>query len=319
MQIHKESIKNILVIRNDRFGEFLLNIPAMRALKETFSNARIILIVDPYVKELAKGVPFIDEIIEWSRATHSLMAKLNLIGFLRRKHIDIAVMLNPSREFNIITWLSGISIRVGYNRKLGFLLTHKIKDEKYLGKKHEVEYNLELVGLIGAKTEDETLSLKIDDRFGETEGFNNLIAIHPFTSDPIKQWPYEYFVELTKRLIKELNVKVAIVGSKEELGKSCELFDDLGNGLIDLTGKTTLRQLAAVLNKCRLLISGDSGPVHLSACVGTPVIAIFRSDIPAKSAKRWGPWDKGHVVIEKNNLSDISIDEVFNKAKEILG
>ena len=319
MQIDRANIKNILVVRNDRFGEFLLNIPALRALKETFINTRIIAVVNSYVKELVECMPFVDEIIEWGREKHALSRKLKLIGNLRKKNINIAIMLNPSPEFNIFTYLAGIPIRVGYDRKWGFLLTHKIEDKKYLGEKHEVEYNLELVDLIQAKTEDKTLSLKIDssitDNFGVKDNAN-LVAVHPWTSDAVKQWPIDNFRKLSERLIKEKNLKIAIIGGKEELNKNKELFSD--SNLINMTGKTTLKQLASLLKKSRLLISGDSGPVHLACAVGTPVIVIFRNDIPGKSAKRWGPWGPGNFIIEKDNLCDITVDEVFSKAKEAL-
>jgi ADP-heptose:LPS heptosyltransferase len=76
-----------------------------------------------------------------------------------------------------------------------------------------------------------------------------------------------------------------------------------------------LKQLAALLKKCKLLISGDSGPVHLAACVETPVIAIFRSDMPQKCAVRWGPSSEGSIVVQKNNLADISVEEVFEKVR----
>lgn len=318
MRINNQAVKNILVVRNDRFGEFLLNIPAFRALKETFVNSRITAVVNPYVKELAECILFIDEIIEHNQRYHSLPEEVQLIKLLKKSRFDVAVMLNPSKEFNIITYLSGIPVRVGYDRKWGFLLTHKIKDKKYLGEKHEIEYNLELVGRIGAVTNDKSVSLKIED----TDLFNGLggaVALHPFTSDPVKQWPLENFSQLAKRLTQELGLTVVIVGGKENLGVSNNLFSDFNKNLINLTGKTTLKELAALLKKSKLLISGDSGPVHLACALGIPVTAIFRSDIPGKTAKRWGPWGVGHTVIEKNNLSDIAVDEVFKKAKEKLG
>ena len=325
MQIKGKTIKNILVFRNDRFGEFLLNIPAFRALKETFKDARLIAVVDPYTKELAESVLFIDEIIEWGRQGHSLSEKLRLIKLLRKKSIDMAIMLNPTKDFNIITRFAGVPIRVGYNRKWGFLLTHKIKDKKHLGQKHEIEYNLELVSLIGAGTEDKTLCLSIDDReindfFRDfnIKDYNNLIVLHPWTSDPIKQWPLKNFCELAKRLVREQDIKVIIIGGKDELTKSIEFFNNIDSNLINLTARTTLTQLAALLKKCKLLISGDSGPVHLACTVGTKVLAIFRNDIPGKSARRWGPWGKGHIIVKKDNLSDITVDEVFGKVKEVL-
>lgn len=325
MQIERESIKNILCVRNDRFGEFLLNMPALRALKETFVNARIIAVVDPYIKDLTQSIPLIDEVIEWGRGKHLLPGKLKFISLLKRKNIDIAIMLNPSKEFNIFTYLSAIPVRVGYSRKWDFLLTHKMEDKKHLGQMHEIEYNLELVSLVGARTDDKRLTLSIDNdiinnllKDYDIKNGDILVALHPWTSDPIKQWPQEKFRELASRLSQEPDIKVVVIGGKDEANRSEGLYGK-GRNLINITGRTTLRQLAALLKKCRLLISGDSGPVHLACAVGTQVLAIFRSDMPEKGSRRWGPWGKGHIVIEKDNLSDISVQEVFSKAKEALG
>lgn len=324
-KLKPENIKNILVIRNDRFGEFLLNIPAFRALKESFVNARITAVTDPYVKELAESVPFIDEVIPWARKKHQLAEKIQLARALKNKKFDIAIMLNPSQEFNKLAWICGIPIRAGYDRKWGFLLTHKIKDEKYLGNKHEIEYNLELTGIIGARTDSAWLCLKVDTADKDNlfkrlnlSNRNNLIAMHPWTSDSIKQWPYNNFRGLAKELAGGLNVTVIVIGSGIDPEKSEQLFNDLGNNVINLTGKTTLKELAAVISDCKLLISGDSGPVHLASCLGVPVVAIFRNDLPQKCSRRWGPKSSGSIVIEKPDLSDINVDEVLQKTKEIL-
>lgn len=320
MSVNPLGIHNILVVRNDRFGEFLLNIPAFRALKETFTNARIAAVVSPYVKILAEAVPFIDEVIEWNSKECSLLAKIKLICVLRSKKIDIALMFNPSRDFNFITWAAGVPTRAGYDRKLGFLLNRRITDKKYLEEMHEVEYNLALAGLVRAKTDDKSLCLNVARDFPLALAQDNLIAIHPWTSDAIKQWPYSNFVALAEKLKDELNATVVIVGDRSQAIKSQELFGAKeGKRLINLTGKTNLLELAALLKKCKLLVSCDSGPVHLAACVNTPVLAIFRNDMPGKGPKRWGPWGKGHVVISKSSLNDITVDEVFNKAKERFG
>lgn len=310
MRIEPSKIKNILAVRNDRFGEFLLNIPAFRALKETFSRAKLTVITAPEVEGLARRIPFIDEVTTG-------------IPALRRKNFDIAVMLNPSKEFNIRAYLSGIPIRVGYDRKWGFLLTHKIKDKKHLGEKHEVEYNLELVGLIGAQAQDKRLCLSLPEiaspftSFGARNDTTPAVALHPWTSDPIKQWPIERFRELALRLGQEAGIKVVIIGGRVEARRQGDLFSGLGNNVINFSGKTTLPELAALLEGCRMLVSCDSGPMHLACCVGTPVVALFRNDIPAKSAKRWGPWGKGHTVIEKKSLLDITVEEVFREVASL--
>jgi len=312
-------LKNILVVRNDRFGEFLLNIPAFRALKETFGNASLTLAVNCSVKELAEKTGYVRELLVWENKKHSLKEILGFIKQLKRKKYDACVILNPSKEFNLISFLAGIPVRVGYDRKLGFLLTNKIKDTKHLGNRHEVDSNLELVGLIGANTSDKSVSIKLEEKaFPELAGQSS-IAIHPFTSDAVKQWPMERFVELANMIMQEVDAKVVLVGKVEnEIGKGIGRGIEKSLGIINLINKTSLVELAQVLKQCQLLVSCDSGPMHLAASVGTPVIALFRNDFPGKAAKRWGPWGEGHIVIEKSNLNDITVDEVLSKVKKIL-
>lgn len=302
--------KNILIVRNDRFGEFLLNIPAIRAIKETFKESKVILAVDPYVKELAEKVQYADEVIIWRNGRYSLLETVKFGNLLKKKNIDIAIVMNPSRYTNIAVYMAGIPVRVGYAHKWDFLLTRRLEDLKHLSRKHEVEYNLDLVKVIGAETKDSKLALMVSDT--KKEGS---IVIHPWTSDPVKQWPEERFRELALRVAKEMDRDVVIVGGPEELERS-EKFNGLDKRIKNLTGKTTLVDLASILKKSSMLISGDSGPVHLACAVGRPVIALFRNDIPGKGPKRWGPWGEGNVVIEKKNLSDISVDEVFDKIKQ---
>ncbi|MCX5679295.1 MAG: glycosyltransferase family 9 protein [Candidatus Omnitrophica bacterium] len=306
-----KSQKNILIVRNDRFGEFLLNIPAIRAVKETFKGSKVILAVDPYVKELAGKVAYADEIIIWKNGKHSLPEIVRFSSLLKKKSIDIAIIMNPSKDTNIAAYMAGIPVRVGYAHKWDFLLTQKIEDLKHLSQKHEVEYNLDLVKVIGAETEDKNLTLKM----GNVAGKEDVIAIHPWTSDSVKQWPEERFRELALKIVKEINSNVLIVGGPEELQKSA-IFNNLDKRIKNVTGKTTLVELASTLEKSKLLISGDSGPVHMACAVRTPVIALFRNDIPGKRPKRWGPWGEGNVVIEKNSLLDISVDEVLDKIKQ---
>ncbi|MEI6631736.1 MAG: glycosyltransferase family 9 protein [bacterium] len=318
-----EQVNNILCFRNDRFGEFLLNIPAFGALKKSYPGSKLTLIVDPYVRELAGCIDCVDDIILWENKKHSVFEIIRLSSRLKAKKFSLSVAFNPSKEFNIASFLSGIPLRLGYDHKLGFLLTHRLKDKKYLGERHEIEYNLELAGLAGAITEDKELSLPIDSHLADDlfkdlslGSSDNLLALHPWTSDPLKQWPVDSFSSLAGQLLSDKRLSIVVIGGREEYPKSLEFCRGLK--VNNLVGKTSLVQLAALLKRSRLLISGDSGPIHLAACVGTPVIAIFRNDLPGKSPRRWGPWGQGHIVIEKNNLREISVEEVLNKAREKL-
>ena len=316
------SINKILAVRNDRFGEFLLNIPAFRALKLKFPRAKLTLAVNPYVEELARCIDFVDEVICWENKAHTVKEILSYSSRLKKEKFDLCIIFNPSKEFNIISFLAGIRQRIGYNRKWGFLLTRKIADEKHLGLRHEIDYNLGLSRLAGVDSSNRELSLRVDDNLdqGILRGIDpdKAVVIHPWTSDSLKQWPLDNFSTLAQRIIKELKLELIIIGGRGEAGQSREIFRGLNSGFVDLTGKTSLPQLAAILKRARLLISGDSGPVHLASCVGTPVLAIFRNDIPGKGPVRWGPKNANSLIVEKSSLMDISVEEVFNKVKEVL-
>ena len=291
-------IKNILVIRNDRFGELLLNIPAFRALKESFPGSQLTLAVSFANKELAECIECIDKVVVWND---------DFKKSLRKQKFDLCVVLNPAKEAHWACFWAGIPKRAGYDRKWGILLTHKMQDNKNLGFKHEVESNLDLVGLIGANTGDKEIRLGKLPEYSNSE-YSQAIAVHPFTSDPVKQWPIERFQELIRRLAQDPGVKVLIVGKEE---KEAKQFDNLAKGVVNLINKTSLVELAQILKLSKLLVSCDSGPMHLAAAVGTPVLALFRNDLQGKTARRWGPWGNGHIVIEKSRLADIAIDEVL--------
>ncbi|OGX15628.1 MAG: hypothetical protein A2166_02530 [Omnitrophica WOR_2 bacterium RBG_13_41_10] len=330
MKIDAKEIKNILAIRTDRFGEFILTLPAIFALKENFSKSRLTVMAHPYSTELIRGNKTIDEILEYDDSLNrGIVRTIKTINEIRKHRFDLAVIFNPKKKFHLITFLAGIPIRVGYGRKWRFLLNRKIKDLKSLGIKHEIDYNFDLVKAIGVDSDNRLPSVFIDkEEEGQAlkilakRGINNesgFIIIHPWTSDSIKQWPVHNFIELAVKIVKETNLSVVIIGGKEEVIKSQEYFTNLNDSIIDLTGKTTLKELAGLFKKTKLLISGDSGPVHLACCVDIPVIAIFRSDIPGKSATRWGPKSKGSIIIEKNNLDDITVAEVLDKVRSVIG
>lgn len=325
MQINEKEIKNILLVRNDRFGEFLLNIPAFRALKQKYRLAKLTLITSGYNVELAQCIESIDEIIPWENKKHTFKEIFQFIRELKKRRFGLCVIFNPSKEFNLISFLAGIPLRVGYDRKWGFLLNRKKEDKKQPEEKHEIEYNIELAELAGGSTNDKTLSLKIDG--GEKDGFfeklgikkeNNPIALHPWTSDPIKQWPVENFLELSLKITKELNIPVIIIGGKNESEESQRYFSGLNGNITDTTGKTSLKELAVLLKNCRLLISGDSGPVHLASSLNIPVIAIFRNDLAGKGPARWGPLSKESIIIDKPALIKITVEEVFKKVEGAL-
>jgi len=325
----KENISNLLVVRTDRFGEFILNIPAIRALRDTFRNAKISVLVSGEVKGLMAASSLVDDFISCDELPlrGAFFRSLKLALWLRRKGFDSIVILNPSKQFNIASFLVNIKVRVGYDRKWGILLNYKIADRKYEAKKHEVLYNLELVNLIGAHTDDLSITIPLSyqsriyidslfERFGITPQ-DRKIAIHPFTSDPRKQWKIENFKKVARLLCDRYNVKIFIIGGRDEVSV-WRPFNFKNKRIFDLVGRLSLAESCALLKECLLLISCDSGPVHLACSQGIKTCVLFRNDLPGKDALRWGPWGKGHIVIEESPLDNITPQRVLDTVAHLL-
>lgn len=326
MAIIKGNIKKILVVRNDRFGEFLLNIPVIVALKRAFGSARIVLVVSLQVEELARRIPLVDEVLPWDNSrNHTFSDRLFFLSKIKRRKFDMAIILNPSKEFNIISYLAGIPVRLGYDRKWGFLLNYRIEDKKSEGLKHEVDYNLELTKTIGIDFDasDIRFPLEIKDEDFSSSRMreigidrNNFILIHPWASNPEKEWPLGKFKELALRISSDFGFKIVVVGGNEESQRAQVFCSD--SMIINLTAKTSLIELAGLLKKSRLLISNDSGPMHLAAVLGIPTVAIFRKTPLSVSFRRWRPVGENHIIIENDFINNIEVNEVMNAARKIL-
>lgn len=317
-------IKKILVVRNDRLGEFLLTIPAFNALKQHYSGAQLSVVVNPYLTELAKTIDSLDTIFCWENKKHTLLQLFTFAKQLQREKFDLCVVFNPTKEFHMISFLARIPIRVGYKRKWPFLLTHTMLDTKDRGLKHEIENNLELLKCIDIISHDETLALHTDETVLKNilqplrlQLNDKLIALHPWTSDAVKTWPLAHFQKLSNLLSSQPNRKVIILGGKEEMARSNKTFSNSGS-LLDLTGKTTLLQLTALLKRSDALVSADSGPVHIAACTKTPTIALFRNDLNGKTALRWGPKAPISKILEASDLSSIQPETVLKEITTII-
>ncbi|MBF0522646.1 MAG: lipopolysaccharide heptosyltransferase II [Candidatus Omnitrophica bacterium] len=317
-----QKYNNILVVRTDRMGDVVLTTPAIEALKVAYPHARITLMVSPSTKDLVSENPFLDELIidDRKKKYKGLKGFIKLIHFLRQKKFDLAIIYHTKRRFNLACFLAGIPNRVGYkNDKLGILLTNPIKDTRHEGKKHESQYCLDVLEILGITTREGKLHVsttKESDLWMEEYLRQNqiadkdfLIGVHPGASDPSRHWPAHRFNELIDILIEKYQCKVIILGGPDVVSVSSTIKSSLRNSafVYDVTGKTSLHQFGSVLKRCNLFISNDSGPVHVAAAVGTPVVAIFTRNQPGINPERWRPLSRNSKVVsvspEQSNLS----------------
>lgn len=299
--------KKILIIRTDRIGDVILSTPVIKNLRNAYPSSHIAFMVRPYTRQIVEGNPNLNEIIVYDKNNKhkGILSSIKFCFSLRKKRFDIAFILNPTSRANLITFFAGIPVRVGLNRKMGKFLSHKIEDTKHEGKKHELEYTLDILREIGLEAFDtqtcfplkqsseqriETLLEMLDIK---NAGF---IAIHPWASCPSKRWPKEHFIELINLLKAKTGLTIIIIDEQKR-----KFLADARkqNAVIDLSEKLNLPDTASLLKRAKLFISNDSGPVHIAASLDTPVISIFGRNSPGLSPKRWRPLGKRSFYIHK--------------------
>jgi ADP-heptose:LPS heptosyltransferase len=161
-----------------------------------------------------------------------------------------------------------------------------------------------------------------------------MVAIHPSASCPSKRWMPERFAQVADRLVQERGVKVCVVAGTSETAHTDRMVGAMRQPVVNLAGRLRVAELAALLARCRLLISNDSGPVHVAAAVGTPVVDIFGRNQRGLSPRRWGPLGEGHVILHKEVgcvtclahqcdieflcLTSLGVEEVYQAAVSVL-
>lgn len=322
-------IQRILFIRTDRMGDVLMNLPAIRLLRQTFPKAWLTLLVDVSVAGLLKGHPDVDELmtLDAARFKRDLLYRWCMVRQFKHASFDLAVISNPDKWLHAAVFAAGITHRVGYARKWGFLLTKKMPDRKASARRHEIDMNLELASLASDRTWDGRLELPVDDMarrdvralfLRDLPGDGPVVALHAGTSNPKKRWDEACFVEICRRLKIE-GFGVVLIGGPEEKEVSARIAAASGTAPADWTGTFSLAGLAAFFAepRVRALVSADSGPVHVAWISGVPVTALYARDVEGSDPARWGPRDKKSVVIHKP-MAEITVDEVHSALKKVL-
>jgi len=337
----------ILIVRLDRIGDVLLSTPVIKALRDAYPESHIAFMVRPYTRDIVEGNPYLNEVIIYDKAgsEKGIVGTIKFAKMLKSMKFDVAMILHPTSRTNLVTFLAGIPQRIGFDRKWGVLLSKKIPHTKQFGLKHEIDYTLGILGSIGIETRDRSLYMPIKRSSEESVaaifrmsgiGMDDIVVtINPGASCPSKRWRAEKFAGVANGLIEKHKVKIVIISDKID-----RIFGDKMASLVkaeclNLCGDTTISDIASVLRRTDLLISNDSGPVHIACAVGTPVISIFGRSDRGLSPQRWGPSGDKSVVLHKDVGCDIclahnckngfkcleavSISDVVDAAEGLLG
>ncbi len=296
--IRQEGISRLLIRGPNWLGDAVMSEPAITGIRQRFPGATITLLAKPAIAELFQGHPAIDEIFRYEhvRQHAGLVGKWTLSQSLRRQRFDLAILLQNAFEAALLAWLANIPLRYGYatdGRR--FLLTHAIPVPRSSPALHQVHYYVNLLkelGVTGNSTGAPSPRLVLSPKeqeagwaqlraLGVMEG-DVLIGVNPgSTYGSAKRWFPERFAQAAQQALQQASrtfgrpAKVVIIGApgEESLGK--HIAHQMQDQPIQLSGKTSIRELMAVLQRCALLITNDTGPMHVAAALGVPIVAVF--------------------------------------------
>lgn len=314
----------------------LLSTVAVDTLKKKDPDSKISFVTSRYARPLLEGKRGVERIIVADTFTKKgmLLKAFRLSGELRKYRFNTAIILNPHKMLHLACFLAGIPERIGYSRKWGGLLTKTIQDRRDEGKKHEIEYTYDLLELAGVerKLQGPALSVTEDGKKAisyilEGKGVKTkepFLVIHPGSSNPRKMWSEENYKNLIKKIRNELNIKVCILGDKNEKELIKRISDTADSGVISFSGELDLSLAGALLKKSILFIGNDAGPMHMAAAAGIPVVAIFKKAAPRTNTVRWRPWGDEHIIFHESGecedaghicMEQVTVDAVFDAVR----
>lgn len=308
--------QRLLVIRDDEIGDLVLLTPFLRELRRNVPKAWITLVVKTGTRNLVELCPYVDEILAYdNRAVGPAGSAKQFryaFGFagkhLWKRRFDTAIVLRWDSDQSYATFLayfSGAAQRIGYtelvsstkraaNRGCDLLLTQKVSTSSH----HESQRNLDILRAAGGSVQNAALEVwlsRADRNYADTVllknsvGEGKIAAFGVGASADRKIWPVENFIRLGRFLLEDGYSHLVVVGDKNDQRLGQCLQSELGPRVINVAGETTLRQAAAILERCSLFIGNDSGPMHLAAAVNVPVIEITGYSQQGASTNQYSP------------------------------
>jgi heptosyltransferase I len=309
---------NILIIKLSAIGDVIHTLPALNAIRSAYPSAHITWLIEEAAAPLIVGHSALDRIIvsrrkSWIRDLRKGQWKpaaceaAGLIQALRDTAYDLVFDFHALLKSGVLVGLSRGRRKVGFGRGMEhqehsyLFLNERVKpvDMNY----HAILRSLMMLDAAGIHCRDITYRLPIhaDDRKAvarllELEGIDNfrpLICINPVAKWTTKLWPNELFAALADRLSERYRISPVFTGAPEDKETVQDILSRMKASAVDLTGRTSLKTLAALYESADVLISTDTGPMHLGAAVNTPVVALFGPTAPWRT----GPMGAQHQVI----------------------
>ena len=344
--------KKILFVKMFSIGDVLNSTPALRALRERFQESKIIALAGKWSSEVLHNNPCLNGLIEFDdQILRQKQVKriLQLIAFLRRGHFDAAFILHRSLAINFLIYLTGIPIRMGINwAGRGYFLTHWVYEDPS-SKGHEIERYLRVLHPWGIQVK--SLNMEVYPEESDQQFAKKILAEYklpgktligicpgggknPGENMPLRRWPIQKYRELVNQLGRRNEYMPILLGGPDDCQYAEEIIRAKPNKFVNLIGQTTILQAAALMALCDVVVTNDSGLMHLAAAAGAPVISIFGPTDPLLKA----PLGEKHMFLyahlscspcyqsgkfpdckTQECMQKISVDEVLKAVDQILG
>ena len=275
--------RRILVRAVNWIGDAVMATPAMGRIRAAFPDAEIVVVANPLVAELFVHHPYCDRVIIYDKkGQHAgIRGLLSFSKLLRRERFDLAILLQNAIEAAIMAALALIPHRAGYRtdgRRLLLNMGVPAKDSKH--GLHHVDYYLSLLDELGLSGENLSPQLSLEPT--EQQWAAGLLAGGPWLAinpgaayGSAKRWIPERFAAVADTLAQEYDLQIVLTGGPGEGEIGADIETSMKHQPLNLIGQTSVRQLMAVLERCVLMISNDSGPMHVGAALGVPIVAVF--------------------------------------------
>lgn len=338
------NIRRVLIRGTNWVGDALMTTPAVAAIRHNFPNARISMLVVPWVLDLFIHNPHIDEVIPYFREGRhkGFQGKLALVRELKERKFDLSILLQNAFEAALLTWGASIPRRVGYNTDLrGPLLTQAVALRPEYKKMHQTEYYLAMIRDLGLEVSDLDMVLPVPEEYNskiiqrlKEYGFEGspLIVLAPgATYGSAKMWPGKRFSLLAAEVVRHWGARLIILGSGQEKGVGNDIVRSVGrDAAVNLCGATSLLEAAAWIRQATLVISNDSGLMHMAAALSKPQLAIFGPTDRSTTGPRnnraviishetaCAPCLKVRCPIDHRCMESITVEEVFEGVGQML-
>jgi heptosyltransferase-3 len=321
-KLSRKDIRNILLIQLGDIGDVVLSFPCIRALRENFPKANLIVGVRQKAAELIQDCSWADGVISINQDERKwyqeIVYQKKFFLQLKRFKFDLSVDLRTGTRGAILTFFSGACQRVGFYAPDGKLWRNRMFTHlAYLEGKpwqHMAAYYLRLLKTYNVKTDNIWPEMNIpDEKLKQVEALfqkenipldHPVIAIQPFSLWEYKEWDLGKYASLIRWIVSEYGFPVIVAGSPEESARAEELKRMSGSYVYNIAGKTSIGMFAAVLKSCSMFIGGDSAGIHIAAALGTPTVSIFGPASPS----HWAPRGKQHAIVYNKKLSCVPCD-----------